>query len=37
MDNNTFNLSANIENGWAAGTSYIPTANARKVAASIVK
>lgn len=36
MDNNTFNLSANIENGWAAGTSYIPTANARKVAASIV-
>lgn len=36
MNNNTFNLSANIENGWAAGTSYIATTNARKVATSII-
>lgn len=36
MTNNTFNLSANIENGWETGTTYIATPNARRAAASIV-
>lgn len=36
MSNNTFNLSANIENGWAAGTAYIATDNARRAVVSII-
>lgn len=33
----TFNLSANIENGFAEGTQYIVTPNAQKAIHNIVK
>jgi len=36
MKKQTFNLSANIENGWETGTGYIATPNAKRAAAAIV-
>jgi len=36
MKKHTFNLSANIENGWEADAGYIATPNAKKSAAAIV-
>jgi len=36
MKKHTFNLSANIENGWETGTGYIATPNAKRATAAIV-